>query len=107
MRQSRRECNESSSRGVERAPKPRTTKMKKTLLVSAAMIGALMASAQANETCRGKLIDISESTFRVGTCEFVREEHPEILKACSKYSKDGRFLANTYCVVHRNQGQRK
>jgi hypothetical protein len=50
-------------------------------------------------TCRGKLVDTSESSFRVGKCEFVRETHVAVLDSCSRYSKEGRFLANLNCVV--------
>ena len=69
------------------------------LVVSTAV---LVGDANANErdvTCRGKLVDTSESSFRVGKCDFIRETHGAVLATCSKYSKGGRFLANLYCVA--------
>jgi hypothetical protein len=64
--------------------------------------GTSSTSSLASErdvTCHGKLVDTSESSFRVGVCGFVRESNPVILATCSKYTKDHHFLGNLYCVV--------
>ncbi len=75
----------------------------KLLVVAVLAVGTavLAGAANANErdvTCRGKLVDTSESSFQVGECDFVRNSHGAVLATCSKYSKNGRFLGNLYCV---------
>jgi hypothetical protein len=69
------------------------------LAASATVIAGTAKAAERDVTCRGKLTDVSEATFRVGKCLFVRDSYPNVLAACSKHSKTGRFLRNLDCVA--------
>jgi hypothetical protein len=60
--------------------------MKKLLLATVLILAGLGSANAAERTiaCRGKSIDVSESTFRVGKCVFASEEYPDIARTCSR-----------------------